>query len=135
MYEIDEREGQVDVIVEDVDQQALFTEVLLGLTDVLTDAVGGEPMTHEVLVGPAEPLELLTYWVEEVIGLTEERGFVPERIEKERLESATFSARLAGVRGLPAGDIRRLLLHDVELKRLDDGAWAARVILDIDDED
>ena len=131
MYEIEEHDGKVELVVEDVDQQTIFTEVLLGLTDVLSDAVGGEPMTHEVRLGPAGPLELLTYWVEELIGLTEEHGFVPERVEKERLETETFSARIAGVRGIPSEQIRPLLLHNVELERLEDATWSARVILDV----
>lgn len=132
MYEIEERDEQVELIVEDIDEEALFTELLLGLTNIFTDAVGGEPASLEVRVGPAGKLELVTYWVEQLISLTEEQGFVPERVEKERLEGDTYYAQIGGVRGIEPDEIRRLLLHDVQLKTMDDGAVAARVILDVE---
>ena len=62
--------------------------------------------------------------------MAEEDGFVPERIDKERLEQGGFRARVAGERGIPADRIRRLECRSVGLRRLDDGAWAARVKLD-----
>ena len=55
---------------------------------------------------------------------------MPERLDKERLESTTFSARVAGVRGVPREEIRAVRFGSLETKRLDDGAWAARVTLE-----
>jgi hypothetical protein len=68
--------------------------------------------------------------VNELIRLATDDGFIPERIDKERLEQGSFRARVAGERGFPAGQIRRIECRTVGLRRLDDGAWAARVMLD-----
>ena len=130
MYEIEDDQSTAEVIVEDVDPVGLFTESLLGLSDVLSDATGGTPVTHEVLLGPAEMEGLLEAWLRELLRLAEEDGFVPERLDKERLESTTFSARIAGVRGVPREEIRAVRFRALETKRLDDGAWAAKATLE-----
>lgn len=131
MYEIEEHGSTVEVIVEDVDPAGLFIESLLGLSDVLSGTTGGTPVTHEVLLGPADVEGLLEAWLAELLRLADEDGFVPERLDKERLESTTFSARIAGVRGVPREEIRAVRLRGVETKRLDDGAWAARTTMEV----
>ena len=131
MYEVDESGSSIEIIVEDVEPAALFTESLLGLSDVLSETTGGTPVTHEVLLGPADLEGLLHDWLAELIRLAAEDGFVPERLDKERLESTTFSARIAGVRGVPREEIRAVTLSRLETRRLDDGAWAARATLAI----
>ncbi len=123
--------SSIEIIVEDVEPAALFTESLLGLSDVLSETTGGTPVTHEVLLGPADLEGLLHGWLAELIRLAAEDGFVPERLDKERLESTTFSARIAGVRGVPREEIRAVTLSRLETRRLDDGAWAARATLAI----
>lgn len=132
MYEIDDRGSTVEIVVEDVDPAGLFTESLLALSDVLSDATGGSPVTHEVLLGPGETETLLESWLQELIRLAEEDDFIPDRLDKERLESTTFSARIAGVRGIPREEIRGVAFRSLEVKRLDDGAWAAKAILEVD---
>ena len=130
MYEITEHDDRVELLVEDVDQQALFREFCVALGDVLTDAGGGTPVTHEVQLRAEGGEELITRWAQELIRLAEEEGFLGERLEKERLEGSSFSARVAGVTGLPREQIRSLLIRDVELTRLDDGAWTVRATFD-----
>jgi SHS2 domain-containing protein len=131
MYNTIEHSASVELLVEDVDEIALFPESLMALGDVLGDAGGGTPVTHEVEITGSDLQGLLVEWVNELIRLAEEDGFVPERIEKERLEKQSFRARVAGERGIPAAEIRRLECRSVGLRQLDDGAWAARVILDV----
>lgn len=133
MYEINEQDGRVEVVVEDVDEQALYTELCVALADVLSGAsggIGGTPVTHEVRLSGSSAAELLTHWAQELIRLAEEGGFLGERVEKERLEGTSFSARVAGVTGIPREQIRDLLVHDVELTRLDDAAWSVRATFD-----
>lgn len=130
MYNTIEHATSVELMVEDVDDVALFPETLLALRDVLSDASGGTPVTHEVAIAGPDLQGLLVEWVNELVRLAEEDGFVPERIDKERLEQGGFRARVAGERGIPADRIRRLECRSVGLRRLDDGAWAARVKLD-----
>ena len=130
MYNTIEHAASVELLVEDVDDVALFPETLLALRDVLSDANGGTPVTHEVAIEGPDLQGLLVEWVNELVRLAEDDGFVPERIDKERLEQGSFRARVAGERGIDADRIRRLACRSVGLNQLDDGAWAARVILD-----
>lgn len=131
MYEIDRHGSTAEIVVEDVDPQALFTEALLALSDLLSEGKGGTPVTHEVLLGPGEFEGLLEGWLRELVRLAEEDGFLPERLDKERLERETYSARVAGVRGMPPEEIRPLRFRGLETKRLEDGAWAAKATLEL----
>src|SRR5690606_31880383 len=128
MYNTIEHAASIELLVEDADEVALFPESLMALGDVLSDAGGGTPVTHEVEIEGPDLQGLLVEWINELIRLAEEDGFVPERVEKERLEDGAFRARVAGERGLPAAAIRELECRSVGLRQLDDGAWAARVI-------
>ena len=129
MYETDETGTGVAIVIEDVNPEALFTESLLALSDLLSDATGGTPVTHEVELRAPDLRSLLEDWVRELVKLSERDGFVPERVEKLRLEQTSLSARIAGERSIPQEEIRALTPQGVELKRLDDGAWAARASL------
>ena len=131
MYEVLEHDSSAEIIIEDVEPVGLFTESLLGLSDVLSKATGGTPVTHEVRLGPAKMEALLEAWLRELVRLAEDDGFVPDRLDKERLENTTFSARIAGVRGVPRAEIRAVRFRGLETKRLDDGAWAAKATLEI----
>jgi SHS2 domain-containing protein len=130
MYNTIEHAASAELLVEDVDEVALFPESLMALSDVLGDAGGGTPVTHEVEIAGPDLQGLLVEWINELIRLADEDGFVPERIDKERLERTSFRARVAGERGIPAAEIRKLECRSVGLRQLDDGAWAARVKLD-----
>ena len=129
MYETDEKGTEVAIVIEDVNPEALFSESLLALSDLLSDATGGTPVTHEVELRAPDLQALLDDWVRELVKLGERDGFVPERVEKLRLESTSVRARVAGERSIPLDRIRPLTPQGVEVKRLDDGAWAARAIL------
>lgn len=130
MYEVTETESGAELLIEDVNSEALFSETVVGLSGVLSQAVGGTPVTHEVAVSGEDLEGLLQHWVEELVRLAAEDGFVPERVFKERLGRTGFRARLAGERGIPQERIRPLRRPQVTLERLEDGAWAARIVLE-----
>ena len=129
MYNTIEDGSSLEILLDDVSPETLFTESLLALSDVLSEATGGTQVTHEVQVAASDLQGLLTAWVEELVRLAESDGFIPERVYKERLESSSFRAMVAGERSIPRAEIRGVTCRAVELKRLDDGAWAARVSL------
>ena len=129
MYNTVDRESEVELLIEDVNTEAIFSETLLALSDVLSEASGGTPVTHEIHLRAPDLEGLLAAWVKELVDLAEHDGFIPERVEKLRLESSSLGAVIAGERSIPQESIRMLTPRDLEVKRLDDGAWAARVIL------
>ncbi len=130
MYDTVEHESTVEMFIKDVEPTALFTESLLALSDVLSDATGGTSFTHEVEINGPDLDGLLLAWVNELVRLAETDGFVPERVYEERLDSSSFRARVAGERGIPPDRIRGLNCRSIETKRLHDGAWAVHVTLD-----
>lgn len=130
MYTTVDHTSEVELLIEDVSHEALFTESLLALSDVLSEAKGGKPVTHEIQVRAPDLPALVEGWVKELVHLAESDGFVPERVEKLRLESSSFKAVVAGERSIPQDMIRAVTCRGVEMKRLEDGALAVRVILD-----
>lgn len=121
--------SSVEVSIEDVNPEALFTESVIALSDLLSDAAGGTAVTHVVELRGKDLRALLAAWIDELLKLTDRDGFVPERVEKLRLGPNVLTARVAGERGFLAGVIRRLVHEAVELKRLEDGAWDLRIRL------
>lgn len=129
MFETVETSSGIELLVEDVNAEALFSEAAVALSSVVSDASGGTPVTHEVQVGGEDLEGLLRAWIEELLRLAASDGFVAERAFKERMGKSSFRAEVGGERGLPAERIRELRCRDVVCERLDDGAWAVRVVL------
>lgn len=130
MYTTVDHTSEVELLIEDVNPETLFTESLMALSNALSDATGGTPATHRIQVQGTDLQALVVAWVRELVRLAESDGFVPERVEKLRLERSSIDAVVAGERSIPQEMIRAVRFREVETKRLDDGAWAARVILD-----
>lgn len=140
MYHHHRDGSEVTLEIEDVDPEAIFAEALLGLSSVLSDARppdpahGGTPVTHAIHVSASDLPALLGEWMRELVRLAEDDGFLPERLEKLRLEGSSARAVVAGERSLPSGLIKAIHYERLEMERLEDGAWSARVILDAHDE-
>lgn len=133
MYHLSEHPDQIELLIEDVSPEAVLAEALLALGDVFASASAesGTPVTHEVAIRAADFPALLGAWVEELVRLAETDGFIPERVEKMRLESTSLTARVAGERGIPQSRIKAVTYERLEMERRDDGVWNARVILDL----
>lgn len=131
MYETTESSTEIEFVIEDETPQAVFSESVVAFSDVLEEAYGGEPVSHEVVLSADTLPGLLGAWMAELVRLAESEGFVPERVTKLRLAGSSVRAVLAGERGLPQGKIRRVAYDHVDVKKLDSGAWAARVVLDL----
>jgi SHS2 domain-containing protein len=129
MFETVATESGVELLIEDVNAEALFSESLVALSSVVSDATGGTPVRHEVQVGGEDMEGLLRNWLDELLRLAASDGFVAERAYKERMGKASFRAEVAGERDLPRDRIRSLRCRDIVLERLEDGAWALRVVL------
>lgn len=130
MYNWLEGDAEIELLIEDVTPEAVFAEALLALGDALSEATHGTPVTHEVALSAEDLPALLAAWMNELVNLAERDGFKPERVEKLRIEGSSLRARVAGERSIPQSEIKAVTYHGVEMKRLDDGAWAARVTLD-----
>ena len=130
MYNTVDHGSTVEIDVEDVDQEALFSETALALSGVLTEARGGTAVTHDVAITAPDLEGLLVAWVNELIGLADRDGFIAERSYKERLDGGGFRAKVAGEKGIPGAEIRSVRCRSIGVRRLPDAAWSVRIHLD-----
>jgi SHS2 domain-containing protein len=130
LYRWAEHTSEIELLIEDDSPEAVFTEALVALGDVLSEARGGEPVTHEVRISAPDLPALLAGWMEELVYLAETDGFIPERVAKLELEGTSLVAVVAGERSVPQSLIKAVTYHRLELKRAN-GTWRARVVLDV----
>jgi SHS2 domain-containing protein len=130
LYRWAEHTSEIELLIEDDSPEAVFTEALVALGDVLSEARGGEPVTHEVGISAPDLPALLAGWMEELVYLAETDGFIPERVAKLELEGTSLVAVVAGERSVPQSLIKAVTYHRLELKRAN-GTWRARVVLDV----
>lgn len=132
MYRLEQRPDELELELEDTEAAGIFSEGLLALSDVFSEAAAasGRPVTHEVEVRSRDLSGLLAEWIRELVHLAEHQGFVPERIEKLRLAGTSLRAVVAGERAIPQGLIRAVAYDRVEMLQEEDGTWSARIVLD-----
>lgn len=130
MYHWLEHTSEIELLIEDETPEAVFTEAMVALGDILGDVRGGEPVTHEVKISAPDRAALLAAWMEELVYLAETDGFIPHRIERLELDAATLEAVVGGERSVPQSLIKAVTYHRLEMKPVE-GGWQARVILDV----
>jgi SHS2 domain-containing protein len=122
--------SEIELEIEDVDPQAVLTEAVLALSEIFPLTREAEPVTHELEVAAEDLPGLLAAWMHELLRLAQIDGFVPERVEKLRLEGPRVWAVVAGERSTPPrSPIKAVTERRLEMRQLDDGAWSARVVL------
>ncbi len=131
MYHVDHRGSEIELEIEAVEIEGVFTDALLALGDVYADATAarGRPTTHAVVVGADDLPGLLAAWVARLVELAENEDFVPERVEKLRLAGSDLNALVAGERSIPRDLIAGVASDRVGMRRLQDGAWSAAIVL------
>jgi SHS2 domain-containing protein len=120
--------------------EGLFEEARRALLLVVFERppeAGGE--RREVSLSAPDRETLLVRWLNELIHLTQDVGFVPARAEVEIREADALGfelrARLAGVPLLLErygwqGEIKSATFHELNVA-FEEGGWRARVILDV----
>lgn len=97
------------------------------------------PEEREVRLSAPDRETLLVRWLNELVYLVQDAGFVPARagleVGETSAEEHALEARLAGAPLLLEeygwqGEIKSATFHGLEV-RLEDGGWRARVILDV----
>ncbi|HSI81004.1 MAG TPA: archease [Solirubrobacterales bacterium] len=130
MYRWVEHRSEIELLIEDDSPEAVLTEALVALGDILSEARGGEPVTHEVELSASDLPTLLAAWMKDLVYRAAADGFIPERVVRIELDDTTLSAVVAGERSVPQSLIKAVTYHRLELSR-DDRTWHARVILDV----
>jgi len=117
--------------IEDESPEAVLGEAAIALGELLREHGGGEPVTRPVSVSAADLPTLLTDWLDELVYLAETDGFIPARVVEMRLSGSDLEALVAGRRTVPQSLVKGVTYHRLEFAPGADGAWHARVILDV----
>ncbi len=131
MYRWLDHTSERELWIEDEDPKAVLGEAAIALGDLLREHSGGEPVTHPVQVSAPDLPTLLVEWLEELVYLAENDGFVPERVVKMDLSDGSLEAVVAGQRTTPQTLVKGVTYHRLEFERGEEGAWHARVVLDV----
>lgn len=70
-------------------------------------------------------------WLQELVYLAENDGFVPERVVEMDLADDSLDAVVAGQRTTPQTLVKGVTYHRLEFEQDGEKTWHARVILDV----
>jgi SHS2 domain-containing protein len=125
-----EHTSEMELGIEAGSPEAVFTEALVALGDLLGEEGSGVPAQYEVSANASDLPGLLVEWLNELVYLAETRGLIPERIVRMDLVDAEIAAVVAGRRSQPQSLVKGVTYHGLEMGPAD-GAWRARVVLDV----
>ena len=130
-HRLAEHVGEVELALEAASEATLFSEATAAFRELVDGGrPQGEPLRHEVSLGPAEPALLLVDWLNELVFLAEVEAFVPERVTEIELDESGLRATLHGARGRPRHLVKGATLHRLDFGRSGE-VWRARVVLDV----
>ncbi len=147
MYRWVDHTAELELRLEAPSEEAVFGEAVTALGELLaerSEGPAGEPARHEVSASAPDRPTLLAEWLSELAFLAESEGFIPERVESLSIESPAqhgphdlltnraldVEATVSGRRAAPPHLIKAVTYHRLEMRERD-GAWEARVVLDV----
>ena len=125
-----EHTGEQELVIEARSCEAVFSEALAALGELIADERDGERITREVRLAESDRPALLAEWLNELVYLAETDGLVPEGVESMELSENGLRATITGVRAWPRNLVKAVTYHRLELARHGD-VWRARVTLDV----
>jgi SHS2 domain-containing protein len=123
--------SEAELWVEDESPEAVLGEAAIALGDLLGRHGDGEPVNHRVRLSADDLPSLLVDWLEELVYLAENDGFVPERVVRMELAGAGVDALVGGQKLAPQTLVKGVTYHRLEFAQNDGGDWRARVVLDV----
>jgi SHS2 domain-containing protein len=125
-----EHTGELELELEAPSERAVFEEGFAAMRELLGPAESGPPVTLRVELSAADRAALLADWLAEIAYLAEMEGLVPERVSGLELDARSLRATIEGARGEPPHLVKAATYHRLRLEPAD-GAWRARVVLDV----
>jgi SHS2 domain-containing protein len=116
--------------IEAATEEALFTDALHALGELVADEVSGPQVWREVMVNGHERAVLLVLWLDELVFLAETEDLVPEDVEHMELSPRGLVATVGCRRDRPRHVVKGATYHDLAFER-SDGCVRARVVLDV----
>ena len=130
MYEWVEHTAELELRVEASSADGIFVEALRALAELMDAGEAGEAARHEVATSAPDRATLLVEWLNELVYLSEARGFVPERVARLELGETDLEASVVGRRAATRPLVKAVTYHGLTLVE-EDGRWRATVVLDV----
>lgn len=130
MYEWVEHTGELELRLTGPSEEAVFTDALAAMSELLASDVSGQPARHEVTASAPDRATLLAEWMNELLYLAEIHRFVPERVARFQLSDGELEATVEGHRAIPSPLVKAVTYHHLEMQERD-GEWTGRVVLDV----
>jgi SHS2 domain-containing protein len=111
-------------------REAVFTDALHGLGELLADDGRGEQVRREVAVDGDEWAALLVGWLDELVYLSETEDLVPEEVERIELFDCGLAATVRWRRGSPRHVVKGATYHALAFEHSGRG-FRATVVLDV----
>ena len=106
-----ERTADVELEIEAPTEEAVFTEALHALAELLGDGARGERISCAVAVTGGERAVLLVQWLDELVYRPETEDLVPEDVERIELSEGGLIAAVPCHRGNPRHVVKGTTLH------------------------
>jgi SHS2 domain-containing protein len=129
VYRWVEHTAELELEIEAPTETGVFREALAAFAE-LVGGHGGEPAVHAVRLRGEDRGTLLAAWLDELAFLAEMRSFVPEQAGDVELGDGVLTASVRGHVGEPPHLVKGATLHRLLFAEAD-GAWRARVVLDV----
>jgi protein archease len=126
-----EHTAEVQVEIETSSAEAVFTEALRALAELLgAEGDGGQAVSRTVTVEGRDVAVLLAEWLNELVYLAETEDLVPEDADAIELSDRRFAATVHCRRGSPRHLVKGATYHRLAFEPSDDG-FRATVVLDV----
>jgi SHS2 domain-containing protein len=125
-----EHTGELELELEADTLEGVFEEGFVAMRGLLAPERKGPPLSRRVELEAPDRAALLADWLAELAFLAETEGLVPERLTDLRAGEHDLVATVEGRQGHPPHLVKAATYHRLSLDDAD-GAWRARVILDV----
>jgi SHS2 domain-containing protein len=122
-----EHTAELELEVRATNEEGIFAEAVAAFAEVIGPG-SGKDVSHELSMQAEERDGQLVELLEELVFLADTSCFVPRRLAQ--IDLVTGRATIEGYKGAPSPLVKGVTYHRLEFRH-DDGAWLARVVLDV----
>jgi SHS2 domain-containing protein len=122
--------SELELEIDAPDEREVFADALAALSDLL-GSVGSQSIVERRLsLDASDHPALLAAWLEELVFLAENEGFVPTAISWLELRGDALEAEVLGALGDPPQLVKAVTYHDLMFEPGGAG-YVARAVLDV----
>ena len=125
-----EHTGEVELEIEAPTEEAVFSEALRALAELLGDGPREDRISSEIAVAGEERALLLVRWLEEFVYRAETENLVPEEVDRIELAERGLHAVVRCRRGTSRHLVKGVTYHRLAFEPAP-GGFRARVVLDV----